>query len=243
MFEGSLVESAALLQSRNRWPAVVSVSIQAMLAAALVSLPLLHPEVLPLHVPALSLVPPAPRPPEHVPQPQPVHVASSANALATPTSNTPIRGRTDLMPHLPGPDTGTDVPSLNPLNIGMGDSTLPAAVSNPANGPGLRIVRGPSNPGAPARISSGISAGLLLEPIRPEYPYIAKATRTEGTVVVQAVISKDGKIEDAHVLSGPPMLREAALAAVRSAHYRPYLLSGEPTEVVTTYSITFHLGG
>jgi protein TonB len=99
-----------------------------------------------------------------------------------------------------------------------------------------------TKPAPPTRISQGVLAGLLLAPIQPTYPPIAKMTRTEGTVVVQAIISKSGRIESAHAVSGPAMLRAAALDAVRAAHYRPYLLNNEPTEVETTISITFHLG-
>jgi protein TonB len=83
---------------------------------------------------------------------------------------------------------------------------------------------------------------MLLAPIRPDYPIIARTTRTEGTVIIQAIIAKDGRIQSAHVLSGPPMLQSAALEAVRSARYHPYLLNGQPTEVETSISIIFHLG-
>jgi protein TonB len=85
-------------------------------------------------------------------------------------------------------------------------------------------------------------AGSLLGPITPEYPMIAKLSHTEGTVVVQAVISKSGRIESAHVVSGPVVLQGAALQAVRAARYRPFLLNGLPTEVETTVSITFRMG-
>jgi protein TonB len=83
---------------------------------------------------------------------------------------------------------------------------------------------------------------MLLAPIRPIYPQIARITHTEGTVIVQAIISRTGQIESAHILSGPPMLQNAALDAVRSAHYHPYLLNGQPTEVETTITIHFTLG-
>jgi len=56
------------------------------------------------------------------------------------------------------------------------------------------------------------------------------------------VISKAGRIESAQVTSGPPILRQAALDAVKEARYRPYLLSGEPVEVQTTVTVVFHLG-
>jgi len=91
-------------------------------------------------------------------------------------------------------------------------------------------------------VSTGVMAGQLLQPIRPEYPMIARLSRTEGTVVVQAVISKSGRIESARVVSGPGVLQAAALQAVREARYRPFLLNGLPTEVETTVSINFRLG-
>jgi protein TonB len=71
---------------------------------------------------------------------------------------------------------------------------------------------------------------------------IAKAAGVQGTVIIQANISKSGAIERAHVVSGPAMLQAAALEAVRSARYRPYMLDHQPTEVETTFSINFRLG-
>ena len=66
---------------------------------------------------------------------------------------------------------------------------------------------------------------------------------TEGSVVVEAIISKTGAIVSAHVLSGPAMLRQAALDAVAGARYAPYKLNGEPVDVETTITINFRLGG
>ncbi len=77
----------------------------------------------------------------------------------------------------------------------------------------------------------------------PQYPAIAKAARIQGTVVLQATISKTGTIEGLQVLSGPPMLQQAAMDAVRSWRYKPYLLNGEPVEVGTTINVVFSLGG
>ena len=110
-----------------------------------------------------------------------------------------------------------------------------------AGGPaGPHVVLGPA--AGPMHVSTGVMAGQLLQPIQPEYPTIARLSRTEGTVVVGAVISKSGRIESARVVSGPPMLQAAALQAVRAARYRPYLLNGLPTEVETTVSIVFRMG-
>jgi protein TonB len=84
---------------------------------------------------------------------------------------------------------------------------------------------------------------MLLTPIRPVYPAIAKAARVEGSVVVEAVISRMGTIESLRVVSGPTMLQSAALEAIRGAKYQPYRLNGEATEVQTTITVNFRLAG
>jgi len=66
-------------------------------------------------------------------------------------------------------------------------------------------------------------------------------SRVEGTVVVTATIDKHGRITGLQVLSGPEMLRTAAVDAIKDARYRPYLLNGEPTDIITTISVNFRL--
>jgi protein TonB len=84
--------------------------------------------------------------------------------------------------------------------------------------------------------------GLLINKTPPIYPRIAIAVRSEGTVVLQATISKSGTIENLRVVSGPPMLQQAAIDAVQTWRYKPYLLGGEPVEVETTVNVIFTLG-
>jgi protein TonB len=84
---------------------------------------------------------------------------------------------------------------------------------------------------------------MLLAPIRPVYPSIAKAARVEGAVVVEAVISQTGTIESLQVISGPAMLQNAAVEAIRDTRYKPYRLNGQATEVRTTITINFRMGG
>jgi protein TonB len=91
-------------------------------------------------------------------------------------------------------------------------------------------------------ISGGVAAGMILQKTVPSYPAIAKAARVQGTVVLQATISKTGTIENLRVISGNAMLQSSALDAVRSWRYRPYLLNGEPVEVETTVNVVFTLG-
>jgi protein TonB len=83
---------------------------------------------------------------------------------------------------------------------------------------------------------------MLIAPIRPLYPPIARSAGVSGRVIVEAIISKTGGIDSLHVVSGPEMLRAAAMDAIRAARYRPFLLNGEPTDVQTTITVNFTLG-
>ena len=84
---------------------------------------------------------------------------------------------------------------------------------------------------------------MLLNEMRPVYPPIALAAGVSGIVVVTATIDRTGRIVGAQAVSGPVMLRGAALDAVRAARYRPYLLNGEAVEVETTVSVNFRRAG
>jgi protein TonB len=75
----------------------------------------------------------------------------------------------------------------------------------------------------------------------PEYPPLAKMARIQGTVRLEAIISRDGTIQDLKVLSGHPLLVKAALEAVQRWRYQPTLLNGEPVEVITEIDVNFSL--
>jgi protein TonB len=110
-------------------------------------------------------------------------------------------------------------------------------------GSGPAIVVAKPKPTGPARISGGVIAGNILTKTQPVYPPIAKAAHVGGTVVLHAIISKTGAITSLQAVSGPDMLKGAALDAVKQWRYKPYLLNGEPTEVDTTITVNFNLNG
>jgi protein TonB len=95
---------------------------------------------------------------------------------------------------------------------------------------------------APVHVSH-MSEGDLVHKILPAYPPLAQAARIQGPVVLQAVISKQGTIENLRVLSGHPILVPAAVEAVRQWRYRPYVLNNEAVEVETQITVNFFLGG
>ena len=79
--------------------------------------------------------------------------------------------------------------------------------------------------------------------VQPLYPPLARQARIQGQVVIRAVISRNGMIENLQVLTGHPMLVQAAIDAVKQWRYRPYVLNGEPVEVETQVTVKFLLSG
>ena len=92
-------------------------------------------------------------------------------------------------------------------------------------------------------ISEGVAVGLLVQRTQPIYPPIAKSARVEGRVLLKATISATGIIKDVQVVSGPPMLRQAAVDAGRTWRYKPYKLDNQPVDAETTVEVVFSLLG
>jgi protein TonB len=105
------------------------------------------------------------------------------------------------------------------------------------------VVKAVEKPKGPVRVSSGVVAGNAISQPKPVYPPIARAAHVSGAVVLHAIINKQGAIDRLEVISGPEMLRAAALDAVRQWRYKPYILNTEPTEVETTITVNFNFGG
>jgi protein TonB len=95
------------------------------------------------------------------------------------------------------------------------------------------------------RLSAGVVEGYLLVQPPLEYPVLARNSRIEGTAVLEAVISTEGRIrpETVRVVTGHPILARAASAAILGWEYQPYLLNGQPIEVITTITVRYSLSG
>jgi TonB family protein len=95
--------------------------------------------------------------------------------------------------------------------------------------------------GKRVRIAAGVTSGLLIHKVLPVYPPEVRRARIQGTVILRAIIDKEGKIANLHVISGPEELAPAAMGAVQQWRYKPYLLLGEPVEVDTEIAVNFQL--
>jgi periplasmic protein TonB len=241
MFEDSLVESRVdTISASKRWTTLASISLQFAIAAAVIALPLLHPEALPFRADTPKmLLPLTPRPP------LPVVRVERASAVSTSLAAPSMMRQLTMPPLSPSEDkASSEAPTLAPISAGMGmRDGIPDGIALGESGHGLNVSPSPARAATgPLHISSGVSQGLLIVPIRPVYPAIAKAAHVEGTVIIEAVISRTGTIESLHVVSGPPMLQRAAIDAIQAARYQPYLLNGAATAVETTITVNFRMG-
>jgi periplasmic protein TonB len=109
----------------------------------------------------------------------------------------------------------------------------------PGNVPELMSSAPVGSKDRPVRVSSGVMAGLIVHKVDPVYPEEAKAAGVSGAVVIAATIDDHGKVTKPAVVSGPAMLHDAALVAVRQWTYKPYQLNGAPVFVSTVVTVNF----
>ena len=121
--------------------------------------------------------------------------------------------------------------------------TAPAAESSSAAVSEQAALKAKSPVAERVRVSQGVTQGLIINKVNPVYPDVARTSRVQGQVVLRGVIGKDGSVENLQVISGHPMLTQAALDAVKQWKYRPYILQGRPVEVETQVTVIFQLVG
>ena len=233
MFEDATFESTGRIPTRSgRWM-VATLLLNSSVLVVLILVPLFYPEALPHEALSILLTAPPP-PPQAMPQ-QPEKKVQTFHGAPQMDAGTLIAPR--RIPEGIARFQGTEE---TPGGGTFGIEGLPGAL--PSAGDvfrGQRSVQVAPAKQGPVRVSSLVEAGLLVHKILPVYPPIAVAARMEGAVVLQATISKSGTIENLRVVSGPAMLQQAAMDAVKQWRYRPFLLNGEPVEVETTVNVIF----
>jgi protein TonB len=241
MFADSLSDSGWSNHSHRGWITLISFALQALCVGCLLFLPLIYTEGLPrlaLLAPLLAPAPPPAAPPVH-PHPNSDPVAQSnlmGSRLMAPQQIPPtVTMLTDTMPP-PLVD-----PSAIGVRHGFGDPQGRGNVLDSILGTGLVVP--PPPPAVRHPPMSRMMEGNLLHRVQPDYPTLARQVRVQGQVVLRAIISREGTIENLQVLSGHPMLVQAAVNAVRQWRYRPYVLNGEPVEVETQVTVNFVLSG
>lgn len=225
---------------RNRWATIGSLVFELLLLLAAVGIPFFHTDPLPKRetVTKLYLEPPpaaggnaaklqVPRhtstyTPTSIAIPVPFHKAQEEPSAPVDTSS-------EVMAGVPGGVLG-GVPG-GVLTAMLGDSrSMPVLAKTPELTPVKRV-----------RVAARVAEANLIHDVPPQYPPEAGRERIEGTVVLMAMIGKDGSVKDVRVESGLPLLAEAAMDAVKQWRYKPYLLNGEPVEIDSRITINFTL--
>jgi len=228
-------------RSRRGLTALISFGLEALLGALLLVLPLLRP----MRLPSLRQL----SPPVSLGQPLGQAPAARMRASGTTASSSPVAITLRMPVRNPSdiPVAGDD----GPPTVGPSGPSLPGAFGSGSldgvrdsfgTGPRPIMPSAPVTVAPPLRISH-MSEGDLIHKILPVYPPLARSARIQGQVVLQAVISKQGVIENLKVLAGHPMLAPAAIDAVRQWRYRPYVLNNEAVEVETQITVNFSLAG
>lgn len=238
-------------KGRQTWATLTSFILQCLFLGVLLLLPLYFTQELPKAQLLTFLVAPPPPPPPPPPAEQQmtkVMKQIQTDLLAGGQLRTPTRIPTKVQ-MIKEEEAPPPMPSSGGV-VGGVPGGIPGGQLNGVIG---GIVNSTSNlayvpkfqPVVPqrVRISQGVTKGMLVHQVQPPYPTLAKAARIQGNVVLQAIISKDGSIQDLQLVSGHPMLVQAAIGAVRQWRYRPYLLNEQPVEVETTITVIFQLQG
>ncbi|MBZ5663493.1 MAG: energy transducer TonB [Acidobacteriia bacterium] len=244
MFEDSLIESGNKLKTRRLSTTILSFLLQVGLIGVLILIPLIYTDALPkTQLMTFLVAPPPPPPPPPPPAAAPVKVVKMVSEVVNGQLRAPtkIPNKVQMIKEEEAPpDLGAGgVPGGVPGGIPGGSaggviggiiSSTPVAVPKVATPQRVRV-------------SSGVSTGLLIKKVTPNYPQLAKQARIQGSVVLQAEISKEGTIQNLQLISGHPMLAPAAIEAVKQWRYKPYLLNGEPVAVETQVVVNFSLSG
>jgi protein TonB len=246
MFEQSLLTNPPAARKTAAFCASLAAQILAggvLLAAPLIftdALPAFRGFDLPLPIPVFR----APEAPPEVASAAPRR-ARSYNLFRAPSITVPrtipVATPVIIDSNLPAADFFGEAP---PSPLFAIQSTPAAAAAPPPPAQAKAPPPSPAGeppPAGPLRVNSGVQAARIIHQVLPKYPLAAKQTRTEGVVQLLAIIGVDGKIRRIEVLSGHPLLRQAAVDAVRQWVYSPTVLSGVPVEVEAPVEVRFKL--
>lgn len=243
---------------RDFTPLVISWALHTLLVAAVVVLPLIFatdrlpdlPKEVLTYVPAIA--PPAPPPPPPAP-------ATAATPAARPSPRPvprplPVLEAPVVVPRsLPSPiEFGTDDEDVTAFgNVdGVSGGVIGGVPSGVIGGivGGVAEIPAPPPPAPPApvarppvRAGGQIQAPALVKRVSPVYPPLALTAQVRGVVILEAIVDRDGRVEDVTVLRSVPLLDRAAVDAVRQWVYAPLLLNGKAERFVLTVTVSFDL--
>jgi len=243
MFEEMVISSPNPKKTNKPWTVVVSMLFQVAFLGILILIPLIYTEALPKTMMATMLTAPPPPPP---PPPPPavaqiVHVKPQAHLMDAGKLMQPkvIPKEVKIIKEDAEPDVATGMTGGVPGGVAGG--SMGGVLGGVIGGMGAAPPPPKPHQTGPLRVGGNVQAARILNRVQPVYPPLARQTRISGTVRLHAIIGKDGAITSLEVMSGHPLLQQAALDAVRQWRYQPTLLNGEPVDVDTTIDVIFSL--
>jgi periplasmic protein TonB len=239
MFDEMVVSSPNPKKTNKPWTVILSMIFQVAFLAVLILIPLIYTEALPKTMMATLLVaPPPPPPPPPPPIAQIVHVKPQVHLMDAGKLVTPKVIPKDIK------IIKEDAPDMSGMQGGVVGGVAGGQMGGVIGGVigGVGAAPPPPKP-TQTRIRQGgqVQAAKLTNKVQPLYPPLARQTRISGTVRLHAIIAKNGTVEQLEVISGHPLLVQAALDAVRQWRYQATTLNGEPVEVDTTIDVIFSL--
>jgi periplasmic protein TonB len=255
MFEQTFVDGVG--KTNKTWTVLVSFIGQCFLIVIAIILPMIYFDALPQTQLTSFLVappppPPPPPPPAATPQVKVVKIIPrqfDAGRLMAPKSipkeiaqikeeelPPPSSGAVGVVGGVPGGVAGGTPGGVLGGIIG----SVPSAAPPPPPPPVKKVEEKPKEVQR-IRVGGNVQQAKLVRQPRPVYPPLAKQARIQGVVKLNAIISRDGTIQNLTVLSGHPLLVPSAMDAVKQWVYQPTLLNGEPVEVVTQVDVNFTL--
>jgi periplasmic protein TonB len=241
MFEDSLIESSGQMRAKKGATVLISTVVHVVLIVVLILIPLISYSELPKAQLMTMLIappppPPPPPPPTQVAPPQPVvikQVQIDPGTIVQPTEIPKEIARiVEAAPVPTGVQGGVRGGVLTGVLGGVLKAQEEAAPPPPPPPP-------PPPTAQRVRVGGNVIAANLVSQVKPVYPPLAKQARIQGVVVLEAEISKEGTIENLKVITGHPLLIQAAIDAVKQWRYKPTMLNSEPVPVVTTITVNF----
>jgi protein TonB len=238
MFDDLLESTNEKKKTNKGWGFILSGAVQALILAVLILIPLIYTEALPKAMLSTLLVAPPPPPP---PPPPPAVVKTVIKPVARLINSGKL-----MQPRVIPKEVAVFKEAELPPDV-INNSGVTGGVFGGIPGQGMvaAMAPPPPKPTAPTRVKQGgnVTAASIITQTRPVYPPLARQARIQGNVVLHAIIDKDGKVAQLEVISGHPLLVQAALDAVKQWRYKPTQLNGDPVEVDTTITVTFTMGG
>lgn len=130
-------------------------------------------------------------------------------------------------------------PGTNSVRVDLQPGSPPQAVAEGATSGSGDTAAGVTSSAAERVQMSADTAGIVSHSVRPGYPLLARQMKVQGSVILHALISRDGAIQDLHVVSGPPILASAAQEAVKQWRFKPHYLGTEAVETQARITVNF----